>query len=57
MSEDQVKTQAAQHVETLLPGYTHFQRAQPISFGHWLLSHFWALERDAGRWTTSRARS
>jgi argininosuccinate lyase len=47
--------QAAQHVETLLPGYTHFQRAQPISFGHWLLSHFWALERDAARWAGSRA--
>src|SRR5258708_20851391 len=47
--------QAAQHVQTLLPGYTHFQRAQPISFGHWLLSHFWALERDAARWEASRA--
>jgi argininosuccinate lyase len=45
--------QAEQHVETLLPGYTHFQRAQPISFGHWLLSHFWALERDAARWAAS----
>jgi len=47
--------QAEQHIETLLPGYTHFQRAQPISFGHWLLSHFWALERDAARWAASRA--
>jgi argininosuccinate lyase len=47
--------QAERHVETLLPGYTHFQRAQPISFGHWLLSHFWALERDAVRWGASRA--
>jgi len=47
--------QAEQHVETLLPGYTHFQRAQPISFGHWLLGHFWALERDAARWAQSRS--
>ncbi len=47
--------QAEQHVETLLPGYTHFQRAQPISFGHWLLGHFWALERDVARWSASRA--
>jgi argininosuccinate lyase len=47
--------QAEQHVLTLLPGYTHFQRAQPISFGHWLLGHFWALERDAARWHASRA--
>jgi argininosuccinate lyase len=47
-------TQAEQHVDTLLPGYTHSQRAQPISFGHWLLSHFWALERDAQRFTEAR---
>ena len=47
--------QAEQHVETLLPGYTHFQRAQPLSFGHWLLGHFWALDRDAARWAASRA--
>ena len=47
--------QAEQHIETLLPGYTHFQRAQPISFGHWLLSHFWALERDVVRWQELRA--
>ena len=46
--------QAEQHVQTILPGYTHFQRAQPISFGHWLLGHFWALERDAARWQASR---
>src|SRR5690242_8624161 len=32
---------AEQHAATLLPGYTHLQRAQPITFGHWLLSHFW----------------
>ena len=46
--------QAEQHVETLLPGYTHMQRAQPISFGHWLLGHFWSLERDADRLAASR---
>jgi argininosuccinate lyase len=47
--------QAERHVETLLPGYTHLQRAQPISLGHWLLSHFWALERDTARWAVARA--
>ncbi len=41
--------QAEQHVETLMPGYTHLQRAQPITFAHWCLSHFWALERDKDR--------
>jgi argininosuccinate lyase len=32
-----------------LPGYTHFQQAQPILFSHWWLSHFWALQRDRVR--------
>jgi argininosuccinate lyase len=33
----------------LLPGYTHFQRAQPILLSHWWLSHFWPLSRDRER--------
>lgn len=32
-----------------MPGYTHLQRAQPITWGHWALSHFWPLQRDRGR--------
>jgi argininosuccinate lyase len=47
--------QARRHAATLLPGYTHLQRAQPITFGHWLMSHFWALERDIARWRQARA--
>jgi argininosuccinate lyase len=35
--------------ETLMPGYTHLQRAQPILLAHWWLSHFWPLERDNER--------
>ncbi|HKP05605.1 MAG TPA: argininosuccinate lyase [Chthoniobacterales bacterium] len=34
---------------TVLPGYTHFQRAQPIVLGHYFLAHLEALERDHGR--------
>ena len=34
---------------TLMPGYTHLQRAQPVTFSHWLLSHFWPLQRDRER--------
>jgi argininosuccinate lyase len=49
--------QAEAHTDTLLPGYTHVQRAQPITFGHWLMSHWWALERDVERWQTARARA
>ncbi|WP_100331841.1 argininosuccinate lyase [Bacillus xiapuensis] len=40
---------AEAHVETLAPGYTHLQRAQPISFGHHLMAYFWMLERDKER--------
>jgi argininosuccinate lyase len=35
--------------DALMPSYTHLQRAQPVSASHWMLSHFWPLERDRGR--------
>ena len=35
--------------ETYLPGYTHFQRAQPVLLAHHLLAHGWALARDVDR--------
>lgn len=41
--------QAEQLQDAVLPAYTHLQRAQPVSGAHWLLSHFWALDRDRGR--------
>ena len=41
--------QAEQHVETILPGYTHLQRAQPITFGHHLMAYAMMLTRDIGR--------
>lgn len=37
--------------ETLMPGYTHLQRAQPILLSHWWLSHYWPLQRDRERLT------
>jgi argininosuccinate lyase len=37
------------HIETIMPGYTHLQRAQPISFAHHLMAYFWMLERDKQR--------
>jgi argininosuccinate lyase len=33
----------------LMPSYTHLQRAQPVSGAHWMLSHFWPLQRDRAR--------
>ena len=38
------------------PGYTHLQRAQPVTLGHHLLAHAWALDRDRGRLLDARAR-
>ncbi len=32
-----------------MPGYTHLQHAQPVTWGHWALSHFWPLARDRER--------
>jgi len=41
--------QAERHVETIMPIYTHMQHAQPITFGHYLISIADALERDLRR--------
>ena len=40
--------------EVVLPGYTHLQHAQPITWAHWILSHFWSLIRDKGRFAAVR---
>jgi argininosuccinate lyase len=44
-----VADRAEEHVATLAPGYTHLQRAQPISVGHWLCAHGFAFTRDLQR--------
>ncbi|MBO4862644.1 MAG: argininosuccinate lyase [Firmicutes bacterium] len=48
--------QAEQHTETIMPGYTHLQRAQPINFAHHLLAYVQMLKRDLGRLEDCRAR-
>lgn len=50
-------TQAEQHTETLMPGYTHLQPAQPITAAHWLMSFFWMLARDRDRIQQIRTRT
>lgn len=40
---------AEEHIDVLMPGYTHLQRAQPVRFSHWLMSFFWAFQRDRER--------
>jgi argininosuccinate lyase len=50
---DALRTQAQAHLEpgreTVMPGRTHLQHAQPVLLGHHLLAHAWALLRDVGR--------
>src|SRR5919106_2202366 len=45
---------AEAHAEWAMPGYTHLQRAQPVSLGHHLLAYFWMLRRDARRFAAVR---
>ncbi len=40
-----------------MPGYTHLQHAQPVTWGHWVLSHFWPLVRDQERLAQVRQRT
>ena len=40
---------ASEHVETVMPAYTHLQRAQVTSLAHHLLAYFWMLDRDRTR--------
>lgn len=45
---------AAHHAEDIFPGYTHLQRAQPVTFGHFLMSYAQMFERDYIRLTNAQ---
>ena len=47
---------AEQHADTVMPGFTHLQVAQPVTFGHHLMAYFEMLKRDAGRLADCRKR-
>ena len=47
---------AEQHIDLIMPGYTHLQPAQPVRFSHWLMSYFWMLQRDCGRMNDMKRR-
>jgi argininosuccinate lyase len=47
---------AAKHVDTLMPGFTHMQVAQPVTFGHHLMAYFEMFTRDAERLADCRRR-
>jgi len=48
--------QAGAHSATVMPGYTHLQNAQPVTFGHHLLAYTEMMGRDRGRFRDARAR-
>ena len=47
---------AEKHIDTIMPGYTHMQRAQPVLLSHHLLAYIEMIERDKGRFTDSLTR-
>jgi argininosuccinate lyase len=49
-------SQAEAHTDTIMPGYTHMQRAQPVLLAHHLLAYVSMLSRDAERFTQALAR-
>jgi argininosuccinate lyase len=49
-------TLAEQHVDTLMPGFTHLQVAQPVSFAHHLMAYYEMTLRDAQRFAECRVR-
>jgi len=54
--EDVLLTKADQHVETIFPGYTHLQRAQPVSFAHHLMAYVSMFKRYAELYAESLKR-
>ena len=62
-SGEQLKTlqrallaRAEQHAGDLMPGFTHLQTAQPVTFGHHLMAYVEMFGRDAGRFADARRR-
>ena len=47
---------AEEHAETVMPGFTHLQVAQPVTLGHHLMAYYEMLRRDGSRFTDARAR-
>ena len=47
---------AEAHSDTVMPGYTHLQRAQPVLLAHHLMAHFFMFQRDRDRLAECRAR-
>ncbi|HPU17281.1 MAG TPA: argininosuccinate lyase [Bacillota bacterium] len=51
-----ITDKAEEHASTIMPGYTHLQRAQPVTFGFWLSAYAFMLKRDVERITDATKR-
>jgi argininosuccinate lyase len=49
-------TRAEEHAETIMPGFTHLQSAQPVSLGHHLMAYYEMFRRDRMRFSDARSR-
>jgi len=54
--QEQLVARAEEHVECILPGFTHLQSAQPVSLGHHLMAYYEMLRRDRSRFADARVR-
>ncbi len=52
----ELRDRAAEHLDTVMPGYTHLQRAQPVTFAHHLAAYANMFSRDVGRVSDAAAR-
>ncbi len=54
--QDAMLTRAGEHAESVMPGFTHLQVAQPVTLGHHLMAYFEMFERDRSRLRDARVR-
>ena len=54
--QDALIERAAEHAESVMPGFTHLQSAQPVTLGHHLMAYYEMFARDRSRFADARAR-
>ncbi len=50
-------TRAGEHADTIMPGFTHLQTAQPVTLGHHLMAYYEMVQRDRSRFVDAHARA
>jgi argininosuccinate lyase len=54
--QDALLARAAEHADSVMPGFTHLQSAQPVTLGHHLMAYYEMVARDVSRFADARAR-